>query len=178
MPCRLKLDDAKIAKICAPISKGAYFKPAVECVGVTDRTGYNWLARGKRAYDAIEAGETITEDDATCLRFLHAVKNAENESEILKVIAIGDIGMGGVVTKRVTYPDGRIEETRTLPQWQALAWLLERKYPQRFGRIERHEEINNDAHVSFDIDPDEMHAIAAACQANKMITVEPVVSND
>lgn len=50
--------------------------------------------------------------------FYHAIKKAEAEAEIRMVTEIQKIA----------------EENKT---WQALAWMLERKYPERWGRKDK-----------------------------------------
>jgi hypothetical protein len=78
-------------------------------------------------------------------QFAEDVKKAENESELGAVAVIRQAMQGGAVLSRhtvtQTLPDGRstttVEETLSKPEWTAAAWLLERRLPREYGKVER-----------------------------------------
>lgn len=65
----LKLTEALQAAICKAIKKGNYGEVAAEAAGVSRRTFWRWMARGKRSPRGHFG------------RFRHAVLVAENEEE-------------------------------------------------------------------------------------------------
>ena len=74
--------------------------------------------------------------------FLHSVKKAEARAEARNVLRI---------------------ETASAKQWQASAWLLERKHPERWARHDRHEITGKDGReLAVRIVKDGAAAVAAA----------------
>jgi hypothetical protein len=78
-------------------------------LGVSDRTYYTWLARGRRA----------RKEDGPFFQLFQTAKRAEAKFVADCLDRIKQVGLG--------YGDAA-------PQWTALAWLLERKHPGEFGR--------------------------------------------
>ena len=65
--------------------------------------------------------------------FFEAIKKAEAQAEARNVAVI---------------------QTAARDSWQAAAWWLERKYPQEWGKKERHEHVGKDGEpIELDIDP-------------------------
>jgi len=101
-------------KICGVLRAGNYVETAAAYVGIAKDTFYRWLRRGARATDANDT----TEIEAPYREFHAAVSEAIAASEIRDV---------ALIAKAAT------------EQWTAAAWRLERRYPEKWGRKERHE---------------------------------------
>lgn len=118
-----KLTAELIERILDPVLAGAYLEVAAQAVGVSRGSLYGW----KRRAEDLEAAarEHMTADDAETrvydltppeqwvyLDFLHALKSAEAYSEIDLLGRVRSAGLG----------------------WQAFATILERRFPDRWGR--------------------------------------------
>jgi transposase len=90
--------------ICQAIRAGNYIETAAAFAGIDKTTLYDWLKRGARAKGSA---------DAVFVGFSHSVQKALSDSEVTDVATIG------VAAKE---------------NWQAAAWRLERKFPERWGR--------------------------------------------
>jgi hypothetical protein len=79
--------------------------------GIRRSTYYDWVRRGTRALEAEEMGESIPRKERLFAEFALEVQKAQAEWEAgqLKAIAKAD-------------------------DWTAHAWLLERRFPDRYGR--------------------------------------------
>lgn len=135
MPRETRLTPAIQKKIVASIKQGNYFTVACEAAGIPEGTGREWLQRGRK-----------TEDEPYS-SFSAAIKKAEGESERAAIARIQAAGRGRnykikkVKETAVKGPEGevRIEtltdtETGTEYSWQADAWYLERKFPDRWSK--------------------------------------------
>lgn len=166
-----KLTPERQEKIVNALASGVYFETACLYAGVSVQAGKFWLQRGRGTHPT-RPQQQIHVD------FVAAVEKAQADSEALRVARIKQAGQGGqvvkediievpgeIITKRngdiIERPTTReIHRTYTTPQWQADAWYLERRYPQRWGRqdrvdihvfIEREaERIRNDADLTDD----------------------------
>ncbi len=96
--------------ICQAIETGATLEIAAQAAGIGSRTLDEWLHHGRK--------ELQEDPDASgpCAAFVSEVMiaSAKNEQELIGII--------------------RKEAPKT---WQAAAWLLERKFPQRYARVDR-----------------------------------------
>ena len=108
-----KLNSEIQRKIVQTIQAGNYIETAAAYAGIAKSTLYDWLRRGERERQRIEKGERPTKKEAPFLEFSNAVQKALAEAEVRDVILIG-----------------KAAET----QWQAAAWRLERKFPDKWGR--------------------------------------------
>ena len=129
-----KLTPERAREIITAVRGGAHREVAAQRVNIGPATLYEWLARG--------AGRDRRRDPTTVyMEFAEDVKKAEAEWELEQVLNIRQVAQGGQVVSRTTTrrPDGTtiIHETYTPPYWQAMAWLLERKVNERWGRRER-----------------------------------------
>jgi transposase-like protein len=101
---------------------GAYIETAAAAAGIHKSTLYDWLKRGAREKRRAEKGNgkgnghRIRKAEAAYVAFSDAVKKAMAESELVDIATIAK------ASKRT---------------WQAAAWRLERKYPDRWGRKDR-----------------------------------------
>lgn len=106
--CTLELTE----RICQYLRQGVWIEDACALVGIADRSFYNWMARGERAWKI----------DGRFVQFSQAVKRARAEAAKVSIGRIRQAGQGGT--------------------WQADAWFLERSYPQRWGRRYQQHEVS------------------------------------
>lgn len=102
-----KLTPARQEIITTLLANGHFAETACAKAKISETTFYAWLQKGERATAGIYR------------EFLEAVKEADANFE---VIALGKI-------KEAALP------TPERPgQWQAYAWILERRHPKKWGR--------------------------------------------
>ncbi len=122
-----KLTPAIQKRIVNAIRRGCYVETATAMAGVAKTTFYDWLKQGARADEGVFHNFSIAVEKAL----------ADSEHDDLAVIEKASRGYEVVKTKTVVYKDGAIEETTersTKFDWQAAAWRLERRFPERWGR--------------------------------------------
>lgn len=97
---------------------GAYVETAAATAGIRKSTLYDWLRRGAREKRRLlkEKKAKPKRGESRYVAFSDAVKKAMADSELLDIATIAKASR------------------RT---WQAAAWRLERKYPDRWGRRDR-----------------------------------------
>ena len=117
-----KITSAIISKITEYLMEDNYFEVACAACGITRQTGYNWLERGEKESQRIESGEIPYESEALHLDFFYAVDHAQAMAEVEDIRYI----RGG------------------FPDWQAKAWIRERKNFERWGKKESHEVTGKD----------------------------------
>lgn len=102
-------------KIITAIRAGNYIETASAYAGISKSTLYDWLRRGEREKQRAEENPRykIRKSEQPFVDFSDAVEKALAEAEVRDVAIIGKAS----------------EE-----QWQAAAWRLERKFPDRWGR--------------------------------------------
>lgn len=93
---------------------------------------YEWRKKGE---EDIEKGKT----DSLFAEFLNAIKNADAYAEVQAIQNIQKAATPKsipVLTRVIRKKDGTvIEETQwAKPEWQAAAWLLERRYGARWSK--------------------------------------------
>ena len=93
-------------KICNDISKGTLVENAILRAGICRATWTNWKTRGRKEKTGIYAD------------FLAAIKKAQADFES---IYLNEIGVAA-------------RSRKAHPNWTAAAWLLERCFPERYGR--------------------------------------------
>ncbi len=111
-----KLTPEVVVIIVTAIRAGVTLETAAKYGGITRSTLHQWLQDGRYA---LNAGVTPEEDAHA--RFVAEVDEALSE---FKINAAGGILQAG------------------RDQWQALAWLLERRFPDEYGRRQRVEHAN------------------------------------
>ena len=112
-----KIDNPDLVETVVNFIKaGNYLNTACEAAGISHQTYYNWKAR---AEEGLASGRTDK-----YVEFFERIKKAEKEAEAFLVANIKN----AAVKKNV---------------WQAAAFLLERKYPERWGRKDRQEVTGN-----------------------------------
>ena len=120
-------------KIVNAVRGGNGRETSARLAGISEATLYNWLQRGRQ------------EKRGQFKDFNEAVQKAEAEAEVEAVLLIRQAAIGGQVVSRKTTSRTtgagetvtRVDETYSRPEWQAAAWLLERKYPGRWGKRDR-----------------------------------------
>lgn len=102
-------------KIITAIRAGNYIETASAYAGISKNTLYDWLRRGEREKQRAEKNPRykIRKSEQPFVDFSDAVEKALAEAEVRDVAIIAKAS----------------EE-----QWQAAAWRLERKFPDRWGR--------------------------------------------
>lgn len=101
------------------IRSGNYIETACAYVGINKSTFYDWLKRGAREKDRVAKNPRarVRKDEQPFVDFSNAVEKALAHAEIRDVAIIGKAA----------------EEN-----WQAAAWRLERKFPDRWGRKDKY----------------------------------------
>jgi len=103
---RSKLTPERVETLTGHLRRGCYFKTACALAGISERTGWRWMARGaKDLHEGREGSEFC--------QFCQSVKRAEAEAEVRMVKIIRDAA---------------------LRDWRAAAVFLERRFPNRWGR--------------------------------------------
>jgi len=102
-------------KIVTAIKMGNYIETAAAVAGINKTTLYDWLKRGEREKQRVEndSRKKIRKSEAIYVEFSNAVEKALAEAEARDVMLISKAAN---------------------TQWQAAAWRLERKFPDRWGR--------------------------------------------
>jgi len=133
MPRQTTLTAEVYEKIVASVRRGNYFSIACRTAGVPESTGSHWLAIGrgtKKRSDLLE--ETI----GLYASFASDIEKAEAEFEAEQVEAIQEAAKlkTRLVMKQFADGSGETTETEEANNWQARAWILERRSRQRWGR--------------------------------------------
>lgn len=120
-----KLTPELQAEIVKIIKTGNYIETACAFVGINKSTFYDWLKRGAREKQRLEKNPRakIKKSEAVYVEFSNAIEKALAQAEIRDVAIIGKAAESN---------------------WQAAAWRLERKYPERWGRKDRIEHTGKD----------------------------------
>lgn len=108
------LNEELIEEICDWISKGNTFYRACILCNISEASFYEWKKRGN---EELKNGE-----ETVYTEFIESVKKAEEKFKAWNVAQIMKASQNGT--------------------WQSSAWLLERKYPDEFGRREKIELTN------------------------------------
>lgn len=104
--------------IVQAVRAGNYIETAAAYAGVAKSTLYDWMKRGARERQRLERNPKARakKSEAPYVEFSNAIQKALAESEMFDVATIG---------------------RASRDNWQAAAWRLERKFPERWGRKER-----------------------------------------
>ena len=116
-----KISDETIKQIHDLIAEGTPQKYAAQLIDISEVTFHNWYNKGKLLTQQIDNKEvkrnSLTENEKLYIKFFKSVKKA-HAKHVQKL------------TKNIQYA-GESEK-----HWQANAWMLERRYPEVFGRKE------------------------------------------
>jgi hypothetical protein len=111
-----KFDAETASTIITFLGAGAFIETAAAAAGISKQTLYDWLRRGKR------------QKRGPMFEFVAETERAMGMAEVRAIGLISKAASGGEY-KRADGSTGYMP-----PQWQAAAWHLERKYPDRWGR--------------------------------------------
>jgi transposase len=102
-------------QIVAAVRAGNYMETAAAYAGINKDTLYRWLRRGAKEKERVAKDKRtkVRKEEQPFVEFSDAVKKALAEAEMRDVLVISKAADGG--------------------QWQASAWRLERKFPDRWG---------------------------------------------
>lgn len=109
---RQKIDDPGVLeRLVTALQAGSYREQAALHAGISVSTFYRWMKEG----EAAEADE-IPASKSRAREIREAVQNAEASGELHLLATI---------------------KAAAPKSWQAAAWILERKYPNKWGRFDR-----------------------------------------
>lgn len=111
------LSKKVIESICRHLSVGNYLETAASAVGVSRVTLNNWMHEARDAKRLQRQGKRLTPRQSLALELFDKAEIAMAKGEVR------DLG---------TIDNAATNEER--PQWQAAAWKLERRFPERWGR--------------------------------------------
>lgn len=120
------LTPAVQARIVLAIVGGNDNKVAAAHAGIGESTFYAWLDRGRKELARLAASSRAKPkaSETPFVEFLEAIQKAQADAETRNVALIAKAAQDGT--------------------WTAAAWWLERKYPERWGRKDRHEVTGKD----------------------------------
>jgi hypothetical protein len=122
-----KLSDEVTDRIVSAIRAGGTMETASRFAGVHARTMHRWLTVGRHALNrAGDTPELLAEEEKPYVRFVEAIERALSEFKLALTTSIYSAGQGDK------------------GQWQAHAWLGERRFPDEFGRRQRIDHANAD----------------------------------
>lgn len=110
---RFKLTPERITVVCESLALGHTLAYAASCAGFSERTLRRYRADGQDALQRFEDGEEITETDALLADFMLMLEAANKEAEARFLGIIIDAAE---------------------KQWQAAAWILERRFRKDWSR--------------------------------------------
>jgi transposase len=121
-------------RIVDMIRLGSYAIVAAKANGIGESTYFQWTKRGREAEHNPD-GTLVNPADQPYVEFAEAVKIAEAAAEVQSV---GTIRQAGQTT------------------WQAAAWYLERKYPDRWARKDTlRQEVSGHLNGTVEVDAEE-----------------------
>ncbi|NIM50412.1 MAG: hypothetical protein GTO22_14375 [Gemmatimonadales bacterium] len=154
-----------LAELTRVLSSGCHIETACHFVGVSKPSMHRWVRAGQKLEADIEAGVPIDperrEREQIYLEFRHALKESIAKAEI-----------GSLATIRNAAKE----------KWQAAAWILERRFPDRWGRTIQqveHGEAQDKAEDELDrllADPEARDALRRA--ANRAAALEGYAGRD
>jgi len=98
------------------VRAGNYLEVAAAFAGIHRSTLFDWMRRGARERERRLKGEPPNVEEDAFVEFSDAIQKALAEAEVRDVAIIGKAAQ---------------------EHWQAAAWRLERKFPERWGRRDR-----------------------------------------
>ena len=129
-----RLTESIKTAILQGVEAGLSLPTAALRVGVSVSAALEWVRRGTST-------DRARRPTGQYVAFAAALEKAKATFESRNVALIGAAAKGGQLVSRrtTTKKDGStsVEETFTRPEWTASAWLLERSYPDRWGRKDR-----------------------------------------
>lgn len=115
------------------IKAGASFKDAANAAGISERSFYEYRARGQEWVSALVAGEMVPSDVSPFAQFAHDVEKANGEAVVSAIAIIRSAARG----RAPRIIDGQVLDKGQKPEWMAAAWIAERKNPAAYARPAR-----------------------------------------
>jgi hypothetical protein len=104
--------------ICDALTQGNYQDDAARYAGIAESTYYKWISRGMDERNRVEDGGKPDTKEVMYVEFVEAVEKARANASVRNVMLV---------------------QRAAQDHWQAAAWWLERSFPKKWGRKERHE---------------------------------------
>lgn len=160
-----KINPERIEKICENVRLGMTYEMAAQAAGICAATFYNWQQTAEAEQQRLaRPGARRRKYTTLYLEFLESLKKAEADAEQAALQDIHDAGTGGreftetrekweLVNGELTLVEKYTVVKTLAPQWQARGWFLERRYPKRWARIDRHAVLSEeDSAALFDLE--------------------------
>ena len=125
------LTKEKMDELVKAIQGGATKELATAFVGIAPSTLYETIRKGARALDDQERGEFMEADALELAEFTESLKKAEASAEISYLAIIQSAAMG---SKPQYDAAGNLTYKGRGGTWQAAAWILERRFHERWAR--------------------------------------------
>lgn len=117
--------------IVSALKAGNYLDDSARYAGVSERTVYLWIHKGRVARENLEEGVEPTANELRYIQFLQAVEKARSDAVVRNLTIIQKAANDG--------------------QWQAAAWYLERTNPKKWGRYETVEVTGQDTTITVEL---------------------------
>jgi hypothetical protein len=128
------------------ISLGLTYEKSASAASVSRHTVINWKKRGQKANSGIY------------FNFFNKLKAAEAAGERINLQKIRDAAVGGQEIKqsKKIYKGNKIVKRvttikKTPPDWRAAAWILERRYPEKYGKHRIQDDSYHPVYGDYDI---------------------------
>jgi transposase len=125
------------------LAAGNYLEIALDAIGLGRSTFYEWLERG-------ELDEGGAKKDEAYRKFRERIEKARAEGEARNVTVVA---------------------AAAAEDWKAAAWMLERQFPERWGRVppkDRSSNANNNADADVAAEEQEEQDPFAALEGNEL----------
>lgn len=112
-----KLTDDVQQRLVESLQAGNFITTAARAAGIGERTFYDWMNRGRRELERCDATECQPDErEAPFVAFYQTIGETQAAAEETLVTIV---------------------RNAAVDTWQAGAWLLERKHPDRYGAQRR-----------------------------------------
>jgi len=139
---KTKCNPERTELIADALANGQSIDAASHSANISPRTYHGWIERGLTEQHRLDQTETDEQPNPTEAPYVHFLQETARALATFEAELIGDL-------KRVAH-GYQIEETdkdgevyyRTAIDWRAGAWLLERKFPDRYGNGKQKVELS------------------------------------
>lgn len=121
-----KLTPAVQQQVVNAIQAGNYIEVAAAHAGISRPVLYQWMKKGRAAQ--------LRGEVTRCAEFVDAIEKALADGEVRDVALIARAASG--IAAQID-AQGNVIAPAIAPQWQASAWRLERRMPDKWGRRQR-----------------------------------------
>lgn len=137
-----KLTDTVTERVASLIMGGSYANRAAEAAGIGERTFYRWMKEGEAIADKVEAFEDKVDawNDLSYAERRDARERKPLDSEVPSEAEVAKWQFWQTIKKAEAEAEARntaLIQTQASKSWQAAAWWLERKFPDRWGRKDK-----------------------------------------